>query len=61
MSIAFNVNDNLSLSYTTSDEVYDNQDDAGTAVTTDDDVQKQSTRSKLLTLWVVSIKATTWK
>ena len=38
MSIAFNVNDNLSISYTTSDETYDNQDDAATAVTTDDDV-----------------------
>jgi len=38
MSIAFNVNDNLSISYTTSEETYDNQDDAKTAVTTDDDV-----------------------
>ncbi len=38
MSIAFNVNDNLSLSYTSSDETYDSQDDAATAVTTDDDV-----------------------
>ncbi len=38
MSIAFNVNDNMSISYTTSDETYDNQDDALTAVTTDDDV-----------------------
>ena len=38
MSIAFNVNDNLSISYTTSDETYDSQDDAATAVTTDDDV-----------------------
>jgi outer membrane protein OmpU len=38
MSIAFNVNDNMSISYTTSDETYDTQDDAQTAVTTDDDV-----------------------
>ena len=38
MSIAFNVNDNLSISYTTADETYDTQDDAKTAVTTDDDV-----------------------
>ncbi len=38
MSIAFNVNDNLSISYTTSEETYDGQDDAKTAVTTDDDV-----------------------
>ena len=38
MSIAFNVNDNMSISYTTSDETYDNQDDAKTAATTDDDV-----------------------
>ena len=38
MSIAFNVNDNMSISYTTSEETYDTQDDAKTAVTTDDDV-----------------------
>ena len=38
MSIAFNVNDNMSISYTTSDETYDTQDDAVTSVTTDDDV-----------------------
>jgi outer membrane protein OmpU len=38
LSIAFNVNDNMSISYTTSDETYDTQDDAATAVTTDDDV-----------------------
>ena len=38
MSIALNVNDNLSISYTTSDETYDNQDDAATATTNDDDV-----------------------
>jgi hypothetical protein len=38
MSIAFNVNDNMSISYTTSDETYDTQDDAKTATTTDDDV-----------------------
>mgnify|MGYP001486375830 CR=1 FL=1 len=38
MSIAFNVNDNMSISYTSSEEVYDTQDDAKTAVTTDDDV-----------------------
>ena len=38
ISIAFNVNDNMSISYTTSDETYDTQDDAKTATTTDDDV-----------------------
>ena len=38
MSIAFNVNDNMSISYTLSEETYDTQDDALTAVTTDDDV-----------------------
>ena len=38
MSIAFNVNDNMSVSYTTSDETYDTQDDAKTATTDDDDV-----------------------
>ena len=41
MSIAFNVNDNLSISYTASEETYDSQDDAGTAVTTDDDVTEE--------------------
>ena len=38
MSIAFNVNDNLSISYTQAESTYDNQDDVATAVTTDDDV-----------------------
>ncbi len=38
MSIAFNVNDNMSISYTTSDETYDTQDDHKSGVTTDDDV-----------------------
>jgi hypothetical protein len=38
LSIAFNVNDNLSISYTTSDETYDTQDDAASAVSTDDDI-----------------------
>jgi outer membrane protein OmpU len=38
MSIAFNVNDNLSISYTSSDETYDSQDNAKTATTDDDDV-----------------------
>jgi len=38
MSIAFNVNDNMSISYTTSDETYDTQDNAATATTDDDDV-----------------------
>ena len=42
MSIAFNVNDNLSISYTTSDETYDTQDDAATAATTDDDVTEST-------------------
>ena len=41
MSIAFNVNDNLSISYTASEETYDSQDDAATAVTTDDDVTEE--------------------
>ena len=38
MSIAFNVNDNMSISYTTADSTYDFQDDAKTAVATDNDV-----------------------
>ena len=38
LSIAFNVNDNMSISYTSSDETYDTQDDAATATTSDDDV-----------------------
>jgi len=41
MSIAFNVNDNMSISYTTSEETYDSQDDAKTAVTTDDDTTEE--------------------
>ena len=41
MSIAFNVNDNMSISYTTADSTYDSQDDAKTAVTTDDDVTQE--------------------
>jgi outer membrane protein OmpU len=32
MSIAFNVNDNLSVSYTETEDVYDNQDNASSAV-----------------------------
>ena len=42
MSIAFNVNDNLSISYTTSEDTYDNQDDHKTGVTTDDDVTEET-------------------
>ena len=38
ISIAFNVNDNMSISYTTADSTYDFQDDAKTAVATDNDV-----------------------
>ena len=38
MSIAFNENDNMSISYTTADSTYDFQDDAKTAATTDNDV-----------------------
>ena len=41
MSIAFNVNDNMSISYTTGEDTYDSQDDAATAVTTDDDVTEE--------------------
>jgi len=41
MSIAFNVNDNMSISYTTAEETYDTQDNAKTAVTTDDDVTEE--------------------
>ena len=32
MSIAFNVNDNLSISYSEVEDTYDSQDDASTAV-----------------------------
>ena len=38
ISIAFNVNDNMSISYTTADSTYDFQDDAKTVVATDNDV-----------------------
>ena len=62
MSIAFNVNDNMSISYTTSDETYDNQDDAKTAVTTDDDVTESIDAIQIAYLWVVcQLKHTTWK
>ncbi len=41
MSIAFNVNDNMSISYTTADSTYDSQDNAKTAATTDDDITQE--------------------
>ena len=41
MSIAFNVNENMSISYTVADSTYDSQDDAKTAVTTDDDITQE--------------------
>ena len=41
MSIAFNVNDNMSISYTVADSTYDSQDDAKTAATTDDDITQE--------------------
>ena len=41
MSIAFNVNDNLSISYTVADSTYDSQDDAKTSATTDDDITQE--------------------
>ena len=62
MSIAFNVNDNMSISYTTSEETYDTQEDAKTVVTTDDDVTESIDGFKLLIQWVVcQLKHTTWK
>jgi outer membrane protein OmpU len=41
MSIAFNVNDNMSISYTIAESTYDSQDDAKTAATTDDDITQE--------------------
>ena len=41
MSIAFNVNDNMSISYTVAESTYDSQDDAKTAATTDDDIAQE--------------------
>ena len=41
MSIAFNVNENMSISYTVADSTYDSQDDAKTSVTTDDDITQE--------------------
>ena len=41
MSIAFNVNENMSISYTVADSTYDSQDDAKTAATTDDDITQE--------------------
>ncbi len=42
LSIAFNVNENMSISYTTGDDTFNSQDDAATATTTDDDVTKKT-------------------
>jgi len=41
MSIAFNVNDNMSISYTVAESTYDTQDDAKTSATTDDDIAQE--------------------
>jgi len=58
MSIAFNVNENLSISYTTADETYDTQDHALTAVATDDDVtQKTDAIQIAYSMGAMSIKA----
>jgi outer membrane protein OmpU len=58
MSIAFNVNENMSISYTTGDDTFNSQDDAATATTSDDDVTKKTDAIQLAySMGVMSIKA----
>ena len=58
MSIAFNVNENMSISYTTGDDTFNSQDDAATAATTDDDVTKKTDAIQLAySMGGMSIKA----
>ena len=55
MSIAFNVNENFSVSYTESEETYDAQDDAATAVA--DVVMKTDGIQAAYSMGAMSIKA----
>ena len=55
MSIAFNVNENLSISYTEAEETYDAQDNAATAVA--DVVQKTDAIQIAYSMGAMSIKA----
>jgi outer membrane protein OmpU len=55
MSIAFNVNENFSVSYTESEETYDAQDDASTAVA--DVTQKVDGIQAAYSMGAMSIKA----
>jgi len=55
MSIAFNVNENLSLSYTEAEETYNAQDDAATAVA--DVTQKTDAIQVAYSMGAMSIKA----
>jgi len=56
MSIAFNVNDNLSLSYTTTDDTYDMQGGTG-YVGTEDVIQKTDAIQAAYSMGAMSIKA----
>jgi len=55
MSIAFNVNDNLSISYSEVEDTYDAQDDAGTAV--EDVTMKTESLQVAYSMGSMSIKA----
>ena len=55
MSIAFNVNDNLSISYSETEDTFDSQDDASTAI--DDVVMKTESIQVAYTMGSMSINA----
>ena len=55
MSIAFNVNDNLSISYSEVEDTYDSQDDASTAV--EDQTMKTESLQLAYTMGSMSVKA----
>ena len=55
MSVAFNVNENLSVSYTSTEDTYDAQDNAGTAIA---DVDQDTTAIQVAySMGAMSVKA----
>ena len=55
MSVAFNVNENLSLSYTSTEDTYDDQDNAATAIA---DVTQDTTAIQVAySMGAMSVKA----
>ncbi|AFS48096.1 hypothetical protein HIMB5_00013580 [alpha proteobacterium HIMB5] len=59
LSLAFNVNDDLSISYTDIDDTYDNQDDNGTSAQTADVTQSMESIQIAYSMGSMSIKAYT--